>query len=48
MTKRRRSWKEAENGGKEDRRTARKVANVISEFQNEFTKSSQTELAHER
>ena len=36
MTKRRRSWKEAENGGKEDRRTGRKGVNGISEFQNEF------------
>ena len=45
------SWKEAENGGKEDRKTARKVANVISEFPNEFTNNDQTflkELAHER
>ena len=48
MTKKRRSWKEAENGGKGDRRTGRKGANGISEFPNEFTKSSQTELAHER
>ena len=45
------SWKEAENEGKEDRRTARKVANVISEFQNEFINKDPTilkELAHER
>ena len=51
MTKRRRSWKEAENGGKEDRRTGRKGVNGISEFPNEFTNNDQAflkELAHER
>ena len=52
MTKRRRSWKEAENGGKEDRRTGRKGVNGISEFPNEFTNKDQTiipeRLAHGR
>ena len=42
MTKRRRSWKEAENGGKEDRRTGRKGVNGISEFPNEFSNNDQT------
>ena len=36
------SWKEAENGGKEDGRTGRKVANGISEFPNEYTNNDQT------